>query len=103
MYEYLLWLLIFALLPLVILWIIKFRDLMKYKLVFFLAPIGSLIFSVPWDIIAVKEGIWFYKDSNIIGIWLFGLPIEEYIFIIFVTLLFAIITVLLWKKIGVKG
>lgn len=102
MYEYLIWLLIFVILPLIILWIWKFRDLAKYKKVFFLAPVGSLIFSIPWDIIAVRENIWYFREPHILGIWLFGLSIEEYLFIIFVTLLFSSITVLLWKRLGVK-
>jgi lycopene cyclase domain-containing protein len=102
MYEYLIWLLIFVILPFIILWIWKFRDLIKYKKVFFLATIGSLIFSIPWDVISVRENIWYFRKPHILGIWLFGLPIEEYLFIIFVTLLFSSITILLWEKLGVK-
>lgn len=102
MYEYLLWLLIFVILPLTILWIVKFGELKKYKIVFMLAPIGSAIFSIPWDYIAIKEKIWYFKEPHILGIWLLGLPIEEWFFIIFVTLLFSTITVLLWNRYGVR-
>jgi lycopene cyclase domain-containing protein len=102
MYKYPLWLLIFVILPLSILWVIKFKDLKQYRIVFFLAPIGSIIFSLPWDYIAIKEKIWYFTKPHIFGIWLLGLPIEEWFFIIFVTLLFTSITVLLWKKYGVK-
>lgn len=100
MWEYAIWLLIFVILPLVILWIIRFKDLKKYKIVFFLAPIGSIIFSLPWDYIAIKEKIWLFTEPHIFGIWLLGLPIEEWLFIIFVTLLFSTVTTLLWEKFG---
>lgn len=102
MLTYPIWLFVFVFLPLILLWILKYKDLIKYKRVFFLALIGSSIFSIPWDIISVKESIWYFKEENILGIWLFELPIEEYIFIVMVTLFFASITVLLWKKFGVK-
>jgi lycopene cyclase domain-containing protein len=102
MYEYLLWLLIFVFSPLVILWIIRFKDLRQYKIIFFLAPIGSIIFSFPWDYVAIKERIWYFTEPHIVGIWLLGLPIEEWLFIIFVTLLFSTATILLYKKYGIK-
>lgn len=102
MYEYPLWLLIFVVLPLAVLWIIKYRCLKEYKIVFFLAPIGSIIFSFPWDLIAINEKIWYFEEPHIFGINLLGLPIEEWFFIVFITLLFASITVLLWEKCGVK-
>ncbi len=102
MYEYPLWLLISVISPLVLLWIFRFNLLIKYKEALILAPIGSLIFSVLWDYIAIKEKIWYFTESHIFGIWFLGLPVEEWIFIIFVTLLFSSITVLLWEKYGVK-
>ena len=97
------WLLIFTISPLMILWIWKFKYLTKYKIVFFLAPIGSLIFSIPWDIISVKENIWYFTEPHILGIYILWLPIEEWFFIILVTLVFSSVTVVLWKKFGVKA
>lgn len=102
MYEYPLWILLFAVLPVVALFIIKFKVLKKYKLIFLFTIIGSFIFSIPWDYIAIKEKIWYFAEPHIFGLWILGLPIEEYLFIIFETMLFTIITILLWKKFGSK-
>lgn len=44
------------------------------------------IIGVIWDQISVRLGIWSFSEDKIIGN-LFGIPIEEYIFIIFVPLL----------------
>ena len=70
---------------------------------FLLVVIGSIIFSVPWDYIAIRERIWYFTEQHIFGILLFGLPIEEWVFIIFMALLFSTITALLMEKYGVKA
>jgi lycopene cyclase domain-containing protein len=58
------------------------------------------IIGVLWDQISVRLGIWSFSEYKIIGN-LFGIPIEEYIFMIFVPLL--VITVYTFiNKINVK-
>jgi lycopene cyclase domain-containing protein len=98
--SYLLWLLLFVILPLVIIWIIYFRDLKRYALPIFLAPIGSIVFSVPWDYIAVHERIWYFQTPYIVGLRIGGLPLEEYFFIITITLLFSSVSALLFSRFG---
>ena len=44
------------------------------------------IIGVIWDQISVRLGIWSFSQDKTIGT-LFGMPIEEYIFMIFVPLL----------------
>src|SRR3989344_6039727 len=83
MYEYLFWLLIFVILPLIILYLLNFNYLKKYNFVFLLAITCSLIFAFPWDLIAIYENIWYFTEPQILGTWFLGLPIEEYLFIIF--------------------
>jgi len=63
--------------------------------------IGGIIFGAPWDYIATKNKIWIFSADKIVGIWVLGLPIEEWLFFIFVTLLFTIITLVLWNRYGV--
>jgi len=75
---------------------------MKYKLVLALTIIGCLAIAVPWDILSVNDHIWYFSEPYILGVWLFGLPIEEYIYITFVALLSSSVTVLLWEQYGVK-
>jgi lycopene cyclase domain-containing protein len=84
MYYYILLMTIFAVIPSLILLIIL-KDRIKLKnlaiSLFILFIIG-----VFWDQISVRLGIWSFSNENIIGN-LFGIPIEEYIFFIFVPLL----------------
>lgn len=101
-YSYPVWLLIFVLLPLALIWFFQYRNLKRNIVPILLAPLGAIIFSFPWDYIAIRERIWYFTEPNIIGTWIFGLPIEEWIFIIFVASLFASITVLLWNKCGTR-
>ena len=102
MHSYPLWLLLFSTPPLALIWIFKFQSLMKYKLVLALTIIGCLAIAVPWDILSVNDHIWYFSEPYILGVWLFGLPIEEYIYITFVALLSSSVTVLLWEQYGVK-
>jgi lycopene cyclase domain-containing protein len=83
-YYYIGLMLIFAIIPSIILLIIL-RDKIKMKNIvvslFILFIIGLI-----WDQLSVRLGIWSFSENKIIGN-LFGIPIEEYIFIIFVPLL----------------
>jgi lycopene cyclase domain-containing protein len=94
------WLSIFVFLPILGLFVFFGRRLLKYWRVIGLSIIGALIFSVPWDIISVKEHIWYFEEPYIVGWWYAGLPLEEYLFIIFVTALFAMVSVLAWERYG---
>ena len=58
---------------------IKFRNL-------FIALIILFIIGVIWDQISVRMGIWSFSQDKTVGN-IFGMPIEEYIFMIFVPLL----------------
>jgi lycopene cyclase domain-containing protein len=42
--------------------------------------------AVVWDQLSVRMGLWVFSQEEIVGN-LFGLPIEEYIFFLFVPLL----------------
>ena len=103
MHSYPLWLFLFLILPLALLWIFKFQTLMKYKWALVFTTIGCLLIAVPWDILSVNEHIWYFSKPYILGVWLLGLPIEEYVYITFVAVLSTSVTVLLWEQYGVKG
>jgi len=75
---------IFAVIPsLILLYILRNRINLKNLVIslFILFIIGVI-----WDQISVRMGIWSFSEEKIIGN-LFGIPIEEYIFFIFVPLL----------------
>ena len=102
MYSYPIWLFLFLVIPLLLLWIFKFQTLAKYKWVLVLVAAGSLGVSVPWDIMSVNDRIWFFSEPHIVGVWLMGLPIEEYFYILLLALLCACSTVLLWERYGAR-
>ena len=102
MYEYLLWLLIFIIFPLVVLCILRFKVLKKYKSAHVFVVVGSILCSAPWDYVSIKMGIWHFTEPQIIGVWLLGLPLEEWFFIIFVSLFYCTGTVLFINRYGVK-
>jgi lycopene cyclase domain-containing protein len=54
----------------------------------------ALVFSIPWDIFAVTNHLWFFPKEGNIGFLILGLPIEEYLFMTTVTLLIGSITIL---------
>ena len=56
---------------------LKFYKL--WKLLFFGLIISMLVF-IPWDIIFTKQGVWAFNNDYFLGIKLFSLPIEEWLF-----------------------
>jgi lycopene cyclase domain-containing protein len=102
MYSYPIWLLFFLILPLALFWIWKYKSLRKYAQVLGLTVIGCLAVSIPWDILSVNNRIWYFSKPHIFGLWLLGLPLEEYVYIAGVGLLACSVTVLLWDLYGEK-
>jgi lycopene cyclase domain-containing protein len=102
MHSYPLWLLIFLILPLALIWSFKFKTLLKYRLALTVTVISCLAIAVPWDILAVNDHIWYFSEPYILGAWLLGLPVEEYVYILFVGLLSSSVTILVWEHYGIK-
>lgn len=86
--------LIFAIIPSIILLFIL-RDKINMKNLT-LSLIILFIIGVLWDQISIRVGIWSFSEDKIINN-LFGIPIEEYIFIIFVPLLVITVYTLINK------
>lgn len=97
-YTYIGLMLLFAIIPSIIL-IYLLRDKIKFKNLIITLLILFII-GVIWDQISVRIGIWSFSQDKILGN-LFGIPIEEYIFVIFVPLL-SISVYMLVKKIFEK-
>ncbi len=101
--AYIYWLIIFIWLPLIILWVFNWNYLVKYKGTIFSCFVWSIIFSVPWDLWAVYTQIWIYPKAGILGVWVLGLPIEEYFFILTTPTLIATVTLLIKKRIEIRN
>lgn len=95
---YLIWLLIFICIPTLIIWLLNFNLLWKYKKTLGHVIFFALVFSIPWDIYAVKTNIWMFPDEGNIGLNIGLLPIEEYLFMAFVSLLIGSIAIVLKYK-----
>jgi len=94
MYYYIILMTIFAVIPSIILLFILRNKINLKNLAISLFIL--FIIGVVWDQISVRMGIWSFSDEKIIGN-LFGIPIEEYIFFIFVPLLVITVYTLINK------
>ena len=75
---------VFAVVPsLVLLYIL--RDRINFKNLG-ISLLMLFIIGVIWDQISVRLGIWSFSQDKIVGN-LFGMPVEEYLFMVFVPLL----------------
>lgn len=64
--------------------------------------LGSLVGGWAWDALAVRVGLWHYDPTRIAGLWFFGLPLEEWLWIVGVTFLFGSVTTILAERMGVR-
>ena len=94
-YIYIILMLIFAIIPSLI-FLYLLRDKINFKnlviCLFILFIVGVI-----WDQISVRLGIWSFSQDKILGN-LFGIPIEEYLFFIFVPLLVITVYTLINKN-----
>ena len=60
--------------------------------------LGSLLGGWAWDALAVRFALWYYDPDRIIGVWFWGLPLEEWLWIIGTTLMFGGLTVILAER-----
>lgn len=97
-YTYLLWLALFLGAPLLALALRWPARLWAQRRALAWTLVGSLVGGWLWDAIAVRIGIWRFDASHIAGIWFLGLPLEEWLWIAGVTLLFGSLTVLLMER-----
>ena len=81
---YILLLILFVVVPNIVLLYLNRQRLYVGKLL--LALLILFIIAIIWDQISVRLGIWSFSQDQIVGSFL-GLPIEEYLFFIFVPLL----------------
>jgi lycopene cyclase domain-containing protein len=96
--TYMIWLALFIGLPLLALLVVGRRALWLQRAALGWALAGALIGGWAWDALIVRIGGWYYDPNNILNIWLVGLPLEEWLWIAGVTLMFGGLTVLLEER-----
>jgi|SRR3989344_3751690 len=96
-FNYLIWLSQFVFLPIAVLAVFFRNQLKPHWKVYGFTAVLALIFSIPWDYLAIRKWhIWAFPEENLLGWYLFGIPFEEYLFIVFVTWLVSTITLILF-------
>ena len=96
-YTYLLWLLLFLALPIALLWLRWPREVWGQRRALGWTTLGALAGGWAWDGLAIQVRVWYYDPANIAGVWFGGMPLEEWLWIVGVTLLFGSITVV-WME-----
>jgi len=81
MYTYLLLNIFTIAIPLALSFDKKVQFWKKWKFLF-PAIFITLIFFIIWDHFFTKEGIWGFNPDYLVGVWLLGLPLEEWLFFI---------------------
>jgi len=94
MYLYLQLLCIFVILPNIILFYLNRKKIHLKTLL--LSLFILFLIAILWDQLSVRMGLWSFSQTEILGS-LFGLPIEEYLFFLFVPLLSINIYLLIEK------
>jgi lycopene cyclase domain-containing protein len=92
------WLFWWVWLPTAIITLFYWRILWQYKRAIFITILGSLVVGFFWDLVARYYDIWYFPSTRILGIKLAGLPIEEYLFYISMSLFIASLTSILHYK-----
>jgi len=95
-----LWLLLIVCAPTLVLWMFNFDYLKNYKKTLFACILSALAFSIPWDYWAIRINIWKFPTETNVGFWFFGIPLEEYLFMMLVTFYISTITLVLKRKFG---
>ena len=100
---YLIYLLIFFVIPSLVLGLIYRKEITKYKRTIFWSFVFVYTIGWFWDWLSYKTGVWRYDSAPTLGIWLSGISIEEFIgFYIFGTLLIIFTIITLIKKLYVR-
>jgi lycopene cyclase domain-containing protein len=100
--TYLAWLTLFVWVPQIVLLVTNFELLWGYRRTLSWCVFWALVFSIPWDWWAIRTKVWVFPSDTNLGVWIGGLPLEEYLFIIFVTLLVSSLTLVLKGRARVR-
>lgn len=83
-YPYLTWHFMFVLVPSVYLWIKNWKYYIKFPKTFAYITILSIVWGVLFEIIALRDDVWYFNQEKSLGLNFLDIPIEEWLFFIFV-------------------
>ena len=96
--TYIIWLILFVGLPLLALVVLAPRALWRHRRTLAWTLAGAIAGGWAWDALIVRLGAWYYDPNNILNIWLAGLPLEEWLWIAGVTLMFGALTIAIEER-----
>ena len=96
---YLIYLLVFFVVPVLILgWLLR-GTIGQYKRTLLWSLFFTYTVGFFWDWLSYQTGVWRYDSAATLGIWLVGLPLEEFVgFYVFGTFLIVGIVLLFLRK-----
>lgn len=90
-------LILFFGLPLFVIILVR-RDIFRYRRTFFWSLAAVYTIGFFWDWLSVKTGVWRYDSAPTFGIWLDGIPLEEFLGFYTLGTLFIVSTILVILK-----
>lgn len=96
--TYLIWLALFIAAPIILLIVWKANIIWKQRRAIIWTMLGAFVGGWIWDLSAVSFGAWYFDPLTIVNVWLGGLPLEEWLWILGVTVLFSIVTVVMKER-----
>jgi lycopene beta-cyclase len=58
----------------------------------------ALVYTTPWDNYLVIRGVWSFDDDRVLGVFLWRVPLEEYLFYLLQVLITGLFTVWLLAR-----
>lgn len=83
-FSYLVYMLIFTLIPIAILWIKSYKFLIKNIKIILMSAMVGVAYQLFADPFAEKWNAWLFSQDKILGLWVFNFPIENTIFFVLV-------------------
>lgn len=99
-WSYSLWQLLAIIAPAALLTVAYWSNVKAARKAILVSILAALLFGWPWDLVMVKGGVWRFSQQYILGYWVLGIPIEEFVFIVATTWLFCVLTLVLYHKYG---
>ncbi len=85
-FSYLVYTLLFTLIPIGILWIKKFSFLKKNIKIIFVTVLFGVLYAILVNLVPTYLRIWTISPNKILGIIMFGYPVEDILFFALVAL-----------------
>ena len=96
--TYLIWLALFIALPIGFRGLRWPREVWGKRRALGWTLVGGMVGGWLWDGISIQASVWYYDPANIAGIWFGGMPLEEWLWIVGVTLMFGSLTIILMER-----